>query len=678
MNSKSKWIWAKDNKIKNDWVIFKKDFEVDNLSEYHLEISADTRYFLWLNDDICTWDGGLFRDAYCENSGFIDKFDISKYLFQGKNTLKILVWHYGNGGRNNSPLEYAGVIFSCEELSLFSDESTLCQRHPSFGETEEPLPSYLYGGYNIGFDANLKLDEDSYTYATIYESELFGTLFERPVPMFSLSETVICDYEKSNDTYKVKLPTALHVMPYFKAAANGGEIINIRNDKYVSPGGPGGGGVGLYNGHRTQYTCKKGENEFLNFDYMPCEELHFTIPESVQIISLGYKISEYDTKIMPLFTCENENVNLLIEKCARTLKFCMRDNFMDCPDRERGQWIGDVSVQAPQVFYALDENAVPLLKKAILNFICLRKGKRLVGNVPGINFQELPSQSLNAISELGMIAKYYEFTNDKETLQMCLAPMVEYLTLWQMDKSGMVIRREGDWCWFDHLNNKDEVILENTWYYSALKFARRVCDILGENKHIPFLDERIKSIENNFEKLFWTGKCYASKDIVDDRANAMAVLVGLANPSNYVHIKNVLITTFNASTYMEGYIIEALFLMNYKQDGFNRMMNRYRPLIDNDSSTLWEDFAILGTKNHAWTGYPLNIIYKYIAGISVDINSKAISINPDFSLANSQKYTLNLAGGKLCVNLSMQNGQVKGDIKNTTKLTLITEDKNDN
>lgn len=85
---------------------------------------------------------------------------------------------------------------------------------------------------------------------------------------------------------------------------------------------------------------------------------------------------------------------------------------MDCTDRERGQWIGDVSVQAPQIFYAMDENAVPLLKKAIMNFIGLRKGDRLVGNVPGMNSKELPAQSLNAISEFGMIAAYYEFTND--------------------------------------------------------------------------------------------------------------------------------------------------------------------------------------------------------------------------------------------------------------------------
>ncbi len=72
---------------------------------------------------------------------------------------------------------------------------------------------------------------------------------------------------------------------------------------------------------------------------------------------------------------------------------------------KRGQWIGDVSVQAPQVLYLLDKNALKLLKKAIFDFIDLRKGDRLVGNVPGDNFIELPAQSLNAISELGMISR---------------------------------------------------------------------------------------------------------------------------------------------------------------------------------------------------------------------------------------------------------------------------------
>ena len=68
------------------------------------------------------------------------------------------------------------------------------------------------------------------------------------------------------------------------------------------------------------------------------------------------------------FVTEDPLFNTLMEKSIRTLYVCMRNNFMDCPDRERGQWIGDVSVQVPQVFFVFDNEAKKLLKKAVSDF----------------------------------------------------------------------------------------------------------------------------------------------------------------------------------------------------------------------------------------------------------------------------------------------------------------------
>ena len=38
---------------------------------------------------------------------------------------------------------------------------------------------------------------------------------------------------------------------------------------------------------------------------------------------------------------------------------------MDCPDRERAQWWGDVTVEMQMMMYCLDENALLLYKKGI-------------------------------------------------------------------------------------------------------------------------------------------------------------------------------------------------------------------------------------------------------------------------------------------------------------------------
>ena len=301
-----------------------------------------------------------------------------------------------------------------------------------------------------------------------------------------------------------------------------------------------------------------------------------------------------------------------MDKCIRTLKVCMRDNFMDCPDRERGQWIGDVSVQAPQVFYALDRRATLLLRKAILDFIRLRKGDRLVGNVPGVNDSELPAQSLQAIGEFGMIAVYYDHTKEKEILRQAFLPCLNYLRLWSFDRQDNLMIRQGDWNWYDHLYNIDGIIIENAWYYSALQFLKRMSEILGEHQADTFIRERMEKIKKSCKKFFKHG-VYASGTVVDERANALMVLSGLAEQREYPAIRKVLVCVRNCTPYMEYYVLEALCHMGYLEDAYCRMMQRYQPLIENENTTLWEDFHFLGSRNHAWSGGPLAIICRYFS-----------------------------------------------------------------
>lgn len=672
MMTGAKWIWEENNQLDNDWVYFKKVFQVEKEGNYILRISADTRYFLYVNQNLCVLDGGLFRDAYGENSGYVDKVDISDFVKAGQNVMEVLVWHYGNGGRNNVPLKSAGLIFACEELGLYSDAATKCLRHPCYFETAQPEPSYLYGGFNIGYNANFQINDTLLKNAVEFGEEEFGSLYERPIPLFSFSPVISGEYRKTDGKYVLKLPTALHVMAYMEIEAQGNETIEIRNDRYTVNGGPG-DEMNQYAGHRTEYLCKKGYNQYLNYDYMACEELHFYIPDSVTIIRLGYRICEYDTKLMKVLHTDNEEVNILIKKCARTLKFCMRDNFMDCPDRERGQWIGDVSVQAPQIFYTLDQNAVLLLKKAIHNFLALRKGDCLVGNVPGIHFSELPSQSLNAISELGMISIYYEFTGDAKILEMAFEPMVRYLKLWGMNEKGLVLSRPGDWYWFDHLYNQDKTVLENAWYYMALSFAKRAGECLSRFEYHDFLKNRMASIEQNFEEHFWKDNYYGSGEIVDERANALAVLSGLAKQEHYEDIQKILVTTYNCTPYMEVYVSEALFKMGYTKSAFSRIMNRYMPLIRNENATLWEDFAILGTRNHAWSGGPLTLFYRYLAGIRIDCGAKTIYLCPDFTILREQEYSMETAGGILQVAMKCEENALQIKIDNNTAYQVRLE-----
>jgi alpha-L-rhamnosidase len=652
---KGQFIWTTDTKSPNQQVVFRKSFLLDRLPQQAIaHIAVDTKYWLYVNGELAVFEGGLFRESL-PGSGYTDAVDLAPFLKPGENILAVHVQYFGNEGRNSVDSGTPCLLMQCDSLQLYSDESFFCMPHPAYYETEAPLPSYLYGGHNIGFDArkdrpNIYDEEgaiEGFQPAVVLGKDAFGDMYERPIPLIKLQERIKLDYTQlEENSWSLKLPYAMALSPCFSIIAKSGTVIDIRTDRYEINGGPGDNG-NSYRGHRIEYICSEGENIFESLHYLYGEELLIATDKRIEIEWIGFRESGYDTEIVGTYSSSCEIMNSLVEKAARTLYVCMRDNFMDCPDRERGQWIGDVSVQIPQIFFLLSTSARALVKKAINDFINLRKEDVLVGNVPGVHSGELPAQSLNAISELGMIATYYHYTGDTEAIETAFAPCVRYLMLWDMGDNGLISHRDGDWNWVDHLHNSDIPVLSNTWYYSALKFARTMSGILDDHQFDKFINSRISSIEQNFNNQFWQGEYYSSNGVVDDRSNAMAVLVGLSKEQYNRKISFVLQTTFNASIYMEGYVLSALCEMGCYHEAYMRLRSRYYNLAVNENSTLWEDFFILGTKNHAWSGSPAMIAFKYFMGIDTDDNFKSYTVNPVPDLFDYQRVQFMLSDGKL-------------------------------
>ena len=88
----------------------------------------------------------------------------------------------------------------------------------------------------------------------------------------------------------------------------------------------------------------------------------------------------------------------------------------------------------------------------------------------------------------------------------------------------------------------------------------------------------MRRIEENFDKEFWNGHVYRSKGYDgadDDRAQAMAVVSGLASKDKYPALTESLKKEYHASPYMEKYVLEALFMMGEDKFALKRIHDRY-------------------------------------------------------------------------------------------------------
>ena len=651
---KAKWIWDKDNLTeKNVWMCLSKKAELDKVPEKLVaHISADSKYWLYINGENVVFEGGV-KSGPEKNAGYYDSIDIAPYLKKGENTICALVWYWDK----ETSYSYCGsgqggFIFEAigKNITIISDKSWKAKRNPAYIDSALYPPNYRLPEYSIYFDANKQEDwtnpnfdtsdwENATEYAPGGEGP-YGKLYPRGIPF--LKDYGLKDYEnlKDYEGYTVKkalgekitvdIPYNAQLTAYMKIKAPAGKKIRITTENTL---------IGAVS---STYITKDGEQEFEALGWVNGEHITYKIPKGVTVISLKWRETGYDSSFSGDFKCDDEFMNTLWQKSLRTLYVTMRDSFMDCPDRERAQWWGDVTSEMIMTMYCLDSNSYLLYQKGVEAMLSHVDDTRVLQTVVPISgdYFELPVQQLAGI--VGFMT-YYEYTGDKAFLERVYDASLDYLKLWEIGENNLVVHRSGSWDWPDWGKKADMTAIENAWVYYALSSAEKMADILGRDEDISFITERKKTIKKGYESL-WTENGYKSSDVkeCDDRANALAVLSDLAEKEQYDTILNVLTTTQNSSPYMEYYVLEALCKMGEYESAQSRIKDRYEGMVTEDYSTLWEFWnSWQGTMNHAWSGGPLVIMSKHFAGITpAQAGYEKVKIDPQYALSDSLNCTV--------------------------------------
>lgn len=650
----AKWIWDKESLTeKNVWMCLSKSITLDKVpSSLVAHISADSKYWLYINGENVIFEGGVKRGPD-ESSSYYDSIDLAPFLAEGENTICALVWFWGDEtSYSYNTSGQGGFLFEAvnEDITVISDKTWKVKRHSAYIDSALYPPNYRLAEYSIYFDARKDFDwlSDDYDFsswenATEYSvggEGAYGSLYPRGIPF--LKDYGLKDYENSKnyENYTVKkllgekitvdIPYNAQVTPYLKVIAPAGKKIRITTENTLS------GAVS------TTYITKEGEQEFEALGWVNGEHITYKIPRGVTVISLQYRETGYDSSFCGDFRCDDEFLNSLWQKSLRTLYVTMRDNFMDCPDRERAQWWGDVTSEMIMTMYSMDSNSYLLYQKGVESMLAHTDESDVLQTVVPINgdYFELPVQQLAGI--VGFLT-YYEYTGDAAFLEKVYDASLDYLKLWEIGENGLVVHREGSWDWADWGNKADMTAIENAWVYYAFCAAEEMAEILGRTDDIALINERKATIANGHKSL-WTEEGFKSKDVrkPDDRANALAVLSGLAGEEQYDTITNVLTTTKNSSPYMEYYVLEALCEMGEYEAAKSRMKERYSGMMGEDYSTLWEFWdSWRGTKNHAWSGGPLVIMSKHFAGITpLEAGYEKVGIKPQYTLSDSMSCTV--------------------------------------
>jgi hypothetical protein len=254
---------------------------------------------------------------------------------------------------------------------------------------------------------------------------------------------------------------------------------------------------------------------------------------------------------------------------------------------------------------------------------------------------------------------YYLQTADQATIAATYPHVQSYLSTWTRDANGLLVPRPGKptvWNWQDWGDGIDGPPLDNAWYYMALDGAARMADLLGNTADASSYRGIMSELKAAFLKAFWDGSRVASPGRSappDDRCNGLAIVAGLLGAAEWPAVKAVLSNTTNSSPYMEKYVLESYFLMGDAQAGLTRMRSRYQGMIQSTYTTLWEYWDTSGTISHGWSGGPLTLLSKYVAGVSpVKPGYETFSVLPQLGDLTSAKATVASPRGTITVKVT--------------------------
>ena len=659
----------------NQWIAFRKDIDIKKVPKKALaRIACDSKYWLWINGKIVVFEGGLKRgpnrtDSYC------DEVDISRSLRKGKNSIALLLWYFGKSGFSHVDSGQAQLIFDCPEIGLQSDASWLCRVHPAY-LTAEPIPNYRLPESNILYDAQVDIGNwqtgqvSGFVNAEEIASSL-GALRRRPIPQwkdFGVKKAKLSIRQGvDRDTIVAALPYNMQMNPIIMLDdADGGHKVFIQTDNVN------GGSVPCI---RAEYVTVKGIQRYENLGWMNGHQIHVIVPSGVNVKEICYRETGYDTEFSGRFVCDDPFFNRFWQKGLRTLYVNMRDTWFDCPDRERAQWWGDVTLLMAESFYTLSTSSHALAAKGIRELCEWQKPDGTLSSpIPGNYKHELPSQMLASVGPYGFW-NYYMNTGDVETIRFAYPYVKRYLNSWKFEESGLTSEHAGGWNWGDWGTNKDTRLIQAAWYYLAMDSAIKMANLCGDDDAIPEYESKREGIKRAFNEICWTGEAYRFPKYegdTDDRVAALAVVSGIAGPEKYPALYDFFKKTEYASPYMEKYVMEALFCMGHGDYAMERAKKRFGPMVSNNYyTTLWEGWGIGsegfggGTVNHAWSGGFMIVVARKLFGIEpVEPGFKTFRIAPVDGIFHDYSFSFESVAGQVAI-----SHREKGN-KITWKITI--------
>lgn len=433
--------------LKNRHILYRREFSVSAFGRATLRISADDYYKLYINGRFVTMGpAASYPHCYCYN-----ELDVSEYLVEGRNVIAVHNYYQGLVNRVWVSGDLRQMLW-CEldldgETVLVTDESWKCADHTGYS-------AMGVIGYETAFTERYdsRAPECDFLLPDFDDSS-WGYAKEKRHSDY----TLVKQSTRQLDIYDIE-PEQIISTDYGCFVDFGREAVGYMS---VTAQGECGSEIELYYGEelteegRVRYDMRcncvyheswvlsGGVDTLNNFDYKAFRYAEIHIPSGARIEKISFTVRHYPFAVKTEYDLSDERMRKIIKLCTDTVKYGTQENYVDCPTREKGQYLGDVSIAARA--QAIVTGDPTLMKKAVTDFCNSAFICPGIMTVSGSSFmQEIADYSLQFSAQVLWL---YRFDKDIEFLKFCepyLTGAYKYF-LGFVDERGLIHNQTEKW-----------------------------------------------------------------------------------------------------------------------------------------------------------------------------------------------------------------------------------------
>lgn len=497
----------KDSAFFNKHILYRKEFTTNKTDgKYTLDITADDYYKLCINGRfVCQGPAPCYHFAYYYNT-----VDITDYINDGENIITVHCYYQGlinrvwQSGDNRTGL-CACVYENGNEL-FATDESWLYAYDERFDKDAQPI------GYDTQFVENIDMRKVPHKWKNaIINTNDDHILKKSYIPCVSVYEKKWKSATKiGNNQYLIDF--GKEIVGGLKLCIQGkeGNTVELFCAEELDTDGMPRYKMRCNVEYHETWTLSGKADVIENYDYkafryvlVKTDEPAFT-PEKLTAV-----VRHYPADNKKKFQHENEKLRKVWDICENAVIMASQESFLDCPSREKGQYLGDLTVTA--ISHAHITGDTRLFKKALYDFADSAKICKGLMAVSSSSFmQEIADYSLLYPYQL---LKYYQLSGDIQPLKDLLSVAEDMLLFFkQYERSdGLLDGVKAKWNlvdWPDNLRDNYDFELTkpigdgchaviNAYYYGALKMTDEIREISGLEKI-----HNSEKIKNSFLKAF--------------------------------------------------------------------------------------------------------------------------------------------------------------------------------